>query len=48
MNYPRSKGEQSDKDLLLKLEELRREQNEILQIVEESQEIIYNVLRLSQ
>lgn len=39
---------QLDKVLLLKLEELRKEQDEILQIVEEIQEIIYNVLRLSQ
>ncbi|OQR74270.1 serine/threonine-protein kinase TBK1-like [Tropilaelaps mercedesae] len=41
------RGTKSGKVLLLKLEELRKEQNEILQIVEESQEIMYKVLQLS-
>lgn len=42
-----SRCEKGDQSLLGELEELRRQQNEILQIVEESQEMMYNVLRIS-
>lgn len=42
-----SRNDKGDPSLLGELEELRRQQTEILQIVEESQEMMFNVLKIS-